>query len=55
MKVIIREKESEAALWVADRIAKAIKAKAKVSDKPFVLGLPTGSTQLQERDHFQHG
>ena len=47
MKVIIREKESEAALWVADRIAKAIKAKAKVSDKPFVLGLPTGSTPLK--------
>ena len=47
MKVIIREKESEAALWVADRIANAIKAKAKVSDKPFVLGLPTGSTPLK--------
>ena len=47
MKVIIREKESEAALWVANRIASAIKAKAKVSDKPFVLGLPTGSTPLK--------
>lgn len=47
MKVIIREKESEAALWVADRIANAIKAKAKVGDKPFVLGLPTGSTPLK--------
>ena len=47
MKVIIRDKESEAALWVANRIANAIKAKAKVSDKPFVLGLPTGSTPLK--------
>ena len=47
MKVIIRDHESEAALWVADRIANAIKAKAKVSDKPFVLGLPTGSTPLK--------
>ena len=47
MKVILREKESEAALWVANRIANAIKAKAKVSDKPFVLGLPTGSTPLK--------
>ena len=47
MKVIIRNKESEAALWVANRIANAIKAKAKVSDKPFVLGLPTGSTPLK--------
>ena len=32
---------------MADRIADAIKAKAKVSDKPFVLGLPTGSTPLK--------
>jgi len=47
MKVIIRDTEKEAALWVADRIANAIKAKAKVSDKPFVLGLPTGSTPLK--------
>ena len=47
MRVIIREKESEAALWVANRITNAIKAKAKVSDKPFVLGLPTGSTPLK--------
>ena len=47
MKVIIRDTEKEAALWVADRIANAIKAKAKISDKPFVLGLPTGSTPLK--------
>ena len=47
MIVIIRDTEKEAALWVADRIANAIKAKAKVSDKPFVLGLPTGSTPLK--------
>lgn len=47
MRVIIRDTEKEAALWVADRIANAIKAKAKVSDKPFVLGLPTGSTPLK--------
>ena len=47
MKVIIRDHESEAALWVADRIANAIKAKAKISDKPFVLVLPTGSTPLK--------
>ena len=47
MKVIIRDHESEAAMWVADRIANAIKAKAKISDKPFVLGLPTGSTPLK--------
>lgn len=47
MKVIIRNTEQEAALWVAGRIAAAINAKAKVSSEPFVLGLPTGSTPLK--------
>ena len=46
MKVIIRDNAKEAALWVAHRIAGAINAKAKISKKPFVLGLPTGSTPL---------
>ena len=46
MKVIIRDNAKDAALWVAHRIADAIKAKAAISDKPFVLGLPTGSTPL---------
>ena len=47
MKVIIRDTEEEAAMWVAHHIAGAINAKAKVSSKPFVLGLPTGSTPLK--------
>ena len=47
MKVIIREKEQDAALWVAHHIADAIKAKAAVSKEHFVLGLPTGSTPLK--------
>lgn len=47
MKVIIRDTEKEAAMWVAHHIAGAINAKAKVSSKPFVLGLPTGSTPLK--------
>ena len=46
MKVIIRDNAKDAALWVAHRIAGAINAKAAVSSKPFVLGLPTGSTPL---------
>ena len=52
MKVIIREKEQDAALWVAHHIADAIKAKAKVSNEPFVLGLPTGSTPLKVYAEF---
>lgn len=47
MKVIIRDNAHEASLWVARRIAAAIKAKAAVSDKPFVLGLCTGSTPIE--------
>ena len=47
MKVIIRDKGEEASLWVAHRIAEAINAKAKITDKPFVLGLCTGSTPIR--------
>jgi len=47
MKVIIRENAHEASLWVANRIASAIKAKAAVSSEPFVLGLCTGSTPIE--------
>ncbi len=47
MKVIIRDKAEDASLWVAHRIADAIKAKAAITDKPFVLGLCTGSTPIR--------
>lgn len=47
MKVIIRENAHEASLWVANRIASAIRAKAAVSSEPFVLGLCTGSTPIE--------
>lgn len=46
MKVIIRPTSQEASVWAANYIASSIKAKAAVTDKPFVLGLPTGSTPL---------
>lgn len=46
MKVIIRDSKKEASIWAARHIASAIKAKAEVTDDPFVLGLPTGSTPL---------
>lgn len=47
MQVIIRNTSLEASKWAARRIADAIKAKAALTDKPFVLGLPTGSTPLE--------
>ena len=46
MKVIIRDTKAEASVWAARHIAAAIKAKAEITDEPFVLGLPTGSTPL---------
>ena len=46
MKVIIRNNSAEGSLWAAHHIAEKIKAKAAVTDKPFVLGLCTGSTPI---------
>lgn len=46
MRVIIKDNNKEASIWAAHHIAAAIKAKAEQNDKPFVLGLPTGSTPL---------
>ncbi len=46
MRVIIRDSKKEASIWAAHYIANAIKAKAEVTDAPFVLGLPTGSTPM---------
>ena len=46
MKVIIRNTAEEASVWAARYIVSKIKAKAAVTDAPFVLGLPTGSTPL---------
>lgn len=46
MKVIIRKSSDEASRWAARYIVSKIKAKAAVSDAPFVLGLPTGSTPI---------
>ena len=46
MKVIIRNNAKQGSLWAAHYIAAKINEKAKVSDKPFVLGLCTGSTPI---------
>lgn len=47
MKVIIRDNAKEGSLWAARYIARKINEKAAVSDKPFVLGLCTGSTPIE--------
>ena len=46
MRVIIENTAAQAGRWAAEYVAAQINAKAQVSDKPFVLGLPTGSTPL---------
>ncbi len=46
MRLIIENKDVGVAKWAARYIIEQIKAKAAVSNDPFVLGLPTGSTPL---------
>jgi glucosamine-6-phosphate deaminase len=47
MKIIIRNNSKEGSLWAAHYIANRIKEKAAVTDKPFVIGLCTGSTPIE--------
>lgn len=47
MRVIIRDNSIDASLWVAHRIAEAIKDKESRTEAPFVLGLCTGSTPIE--------
>lgn len=46
MRVIIKENYDSCSKWAASYIAGKINKTAACSDKPFVLGLPTGSTPL---------
>ena len=46
MRVIIENTPANAAEWAARHVVRRIKEKAAVTDAPFVLGLPTGSTPM---------
>lgn len=46
MRLIIEENAERGSVWAANHIAAAINAKKHITDAPFVLGLPTGSTPL---------
>ena len=46
MRLIINENDAKGAVWAAHYIVSKIKEKAAKTDKPFVLGLPTGSTPI---------
>ncbi len=47
MRLLIEPTPQEVARWAADYIVRAINARAAVTNAPFVLGLPTGSTPLE--------
>lgn len=47
MRLIIKQNKSEASLLAAKLIASRINAFKPTKDRPFVLGLPTGSTPLE--------
>ncbi len=46
MRLIIEKNKESVAVWAANYIIAQIEAKAALTDAPFVLGLPTGSTPL---------
>ena len=46
MRLIIRDNYQDCSTWVANHIANEINNSIKSGKKPFVLGLPTGSTPL---------
>lgn len=46
MRLIIEQTPASVGAWTARHIVEAIKRHQAASDKPFVLGLPTGSTPL---------
>ena len=46
MRVIIKDTREDAGRWVADYIINKIKVFAPTAEKPFVLGLPTGSSPM---------
>ncbi|MDO5017212.1 MAG: glucosamine-6-phosphate deaminase [Porphyromonas sp.] len=46
MRLIIEKDKSLLAKWAANHVCKRINEAAPTADRPFVLGLPTGSTPL---------
>lgn len=46
MRVIIKANKDEVGVWAGDYVARKINESNPTADKPFVLGLPTGSSPL---------
>ena len=47
MRILIEKDENEAGRWVADYVIKKINNFKPSAEKPFVLGLPTGSSPVE--------
>ncbi len=52
MRILIKETEAITGKWTADYIIGKIKAFAPTAEKPFVLGLPTGSSPMPVYKEF---
>ena len=52
MRLVIHDNYDTLSMWVANHIARRIKASHPTPDKPFVLGLPTGSSPLGTYRHL---
>ncbi len=46
MRIVIKETKNDAGKWTADYILDKIRAFAPTPDRPFVMGLPTGSSPM---------
>jgi glucosamine-6-phosphate deaminase len=46
MRIVIKDTETDAGKWTADYIWDKIEAFGPTADKPFILGLPTGSSPM---------
>ncbi len=52
MRIVIKKDEKKVGKWVANYIADRIIAANPTKDKPFVLGLPTGSSPIPAYNHL---
>lgn len=52
MRIVIKETEAITGKWTADYIIGKIKAFAPTAEKPFVMGLPTGSSPMPVYKEF---
>ena len=58
MRVIIEPDYEKLSNWAAEYVINKINAANPTAEKPFVLGLPTGSSPIgmyKARAYFQHG